>query len=145
MMDSGGFHAAASSLRQMPTEPKIAPAVRRWNGGIDFATELILCCPRFCSDFATEPSSSKQIVLCCFRFCNRTDPTSYSTVSASSPVTRNGSGEEFWQVFFTARWRGGAQPSARNPKPPKSNHARCDFAAKTGSSPDPLSLLRSTL
>ncbi|KAJ8636110.1 hypothetical protein MRB53_010377 [Persea americana] len=105
-MDSGGFHAAASSLRQTPTEPKIAPAVRRRNGGSDFATELILCCPRFCSDFATEPSSSKQIVLCCFRFCNRTDPTSYSAVSASSPVTRNGSGEEFRQVFFTARWRG---------------------------------------
>ncbi|KAJ8650489.1 hypothetical protein MRB53_003512 [Persea americana] len=60
MMNSGDFHAAASSLRQTPTEPKIAPAVRRRNGGSDFATELILCCPRFCSDFATEPSSSKQ-------------------------------------------------------------------------------------
>ncbi|KAJ8616454.1 hypothetical protein MRB53_035826 [Persea americana] len=35
-MDSVGFHAAASSLRQTPTEPKIAPAVRRRNGGSDF-------------------------------------------------------------------------------------------------------------
>ena len=36
MMDSGGFHAAASSMRQTSTEPKIAPAVRRRNSGSDF-------------------------------------------------------------------------------------------------------------
>ncbi|KAJ8634684.1 hypothetical protein MRB53_008951 [Persea americana] len=36
MMDSGGFHAAASSLRQTSTEPKIAPTVRRRNSGSDF-------------------------------------------------------------------------------------------------------------
>eukprot|EP00268_Persea_americana_P029316 TRINITY_DN28365_c0_g1_i2.p1 TRINITY_DN28365_c0_g1~~TRINITY_DN28365_c0_g1_i2.p1 ORF type:complete len:132 (-),score=13.64 TRINITY_DN28365_c0_g1_i2:9-404(-) len=130
MMDSGGVHAAASSLRQTPTEPKIAPAVRRRNGGSDFWPDFSKSVqtdqepdllPR--NKLSSVASDSATELIC------QQQATRYSAVSASSPVTRSGSDEKFRLVFFTQRWRGGAQARARNPKLPKSNHARRNFAA----------------
>eukprot|EP00268_Persea_americana_P029315 TRINITY_DN28365_c0_g1_i1.p1 TRINITY_DN28365_c0_g1~~TRINITY_DN28365_c0_g1_i1.p1 ORF type:complete len:134 (-),score=5.80 TRINITY_DN28365_c0_g1_i1:9-410(-) len=90
-----------SKSEQTDQEPNLLPRNKLSSVASDSATELI------CQQQATR----------------------YSAVSASSPVTRSGSDEKFRLVFFTQRWRGGAQARARNPKLPKSNHARRNFAA----------------